>query len=176
MIRILLLRQYEPSLKCCGTTLFRCISSTTRMFFSSFLEVDQHDRRFQSPWEYLLRFSENIRASADLMLALVKKCGLCFQYVAESLRKDNGEIIRAALQNDTRSMSFCIPGSTLDVILNDKAFICRLLKGCDQGWDAGTVCSDSCTRRFRGCYRTTRTLRLAFLVAGISRLMSFLPE
>jgi len=84
-----------------------------------------------SPWRnanfqnLASRFSTEIRADANLMLMLVKKCGLCIRHVDDS-PKGNLEIARAACDETSLALFHSGPEAQR-ALLHDKAFLLKTL-------------------------------------------------
>jgi len=80
------------------------------------------------------RFSVEIRSNVTLMSLLVEKCGLCFEFVDESLKGDL-DIYRAACKENPKVWTSFPPSkSTRSALLNEKAFVLSLFRRPNLHW------------------------------------------
>ena len=74
------------------------------------------------PTNALERFSERVRANPKVVLAYVRKNGLCLQHAATSLR-GNYLIVRTATRQNALALLLCEPGLTRHQLGSDRDFM-----------------------------------------------------
>jgi len=117
----------EPSVfhHFCGKLFWDC-SFAKRLVEA--VEPNEDASTGQIPDFALNRFSEQVRSDRDVVLAYVRKNGLCVMDAVESLRDDE-EIVRAACTNTAQAIYHCTSEATRRRLGTDRTFMLGLFCG-----------------------------------------------